>query len=390
MKIKRIITIVIIAGLIVLAMPIWWLVFAIVIAGALYLLFTSEKPCLAKFRKVKVLSMSLSFLAVFIFAIAFRVFFVEIFAIPSESMENTLMTGDKVLVNKLCIGPRMPYSPYEVPWLNIYWFLRADASTNTDSIFWNHNRLKGYSKIKNGDVLVFGHPIWGKRDNYFVKRCIGIPGDTVEINKHNVKINGQWVDEPKGVKKKYLFWNNNEEKLRKLADSLALPWYNINRHNLCAEIQLNQTQYEKARNADCIDSIQLKTLPNDSANWVYPKQREFAWTITDFGPVVIPYKGMTIELNEHNYELYQRTIKRLEKVKLKRNSEGFLLNNEPVKYFTFKNDYYFMMGDNRNDSNDSRYWGFVPEENVVGKVKLVLFSNNEMGFQWTRLLKWIN
>jgi signal peptidase I len=370
-----------------------WLVGIMVGAGFLWLLFSLKLRFIVWFKSKKGLGTILSIFTIFIVAISMRIFFIEIFAIPSGSMEDTLLPGDKVLVTKLNYGPRMPYSPYEIPWLNLFWYLKAKASTNTDTIFWNYKRLKGFSEVKNGDVIVFGNPLWGKRDNFFVKRCIGLPGDTLEIRNGVVNFNRKVFSEPEYVKNKYSIWYNNSTALYKLVDRLNLNTTSLNARleKRELELQLNRLNKDQLIKQACIDSIQIKSIDSDSSKWVwvYPKNEEMVWTIDNFGPLVIPAKGMKINLTHITFMVYQQTINRLEKEKIEEKDGIFYLNGQPQSTYVFKQNYYFMMGDNRAYSIDSRYWGFVPEENIVGKASVILLSSDWNGLRWKRMLKLI-
>jgi len=340
--------------------------------------------------KRKWLKTILTFSGVFIFAILFRVFFIEIFSIPSGSMEDTLLPGDKVLVNKLVYGPKLPASPYDIPWINLVWFLQAGAAANPDSIYWDYRRLPGFSGIKRGDVMVFSHPLWGGRDNFFIKRCMALPGDTLAIEGGRVKVNGQFLREPALSKKVYEIWPESTRQFSRLADSLGLQSFGYpvrSRERDSIKMLLTETQKNRLLKSGGIDSLKIKTSPPDSSRWVYPKTRNFAWTIDDYGPLVIPFQGMAIKLNLQNFLLYGRTINRLEKIKLEENDGLYYLGEEPATRYVFRQNYYFMLGDNRTNSNDSRYWGFVPEENIVGKACLVLFNYRCGEFKRERVLK---
>ena len=136
-----------------------------------------------------------------------------------------------------------------------------------------------------------------------------------------------------------------------------------------------------------IDSIIPVIIVNDSTTWLYPREGHVKWTIDNYGPILIPFKGMEINLNNSNYAIYKRTINQLEGHKLIKSEGGFYLDGVAINKYTFRNNYYFMMGDNRNNSNDSRYWSLVPGQNIVGKASFVLFSNDWNGFKWSRLFK---
>jgi signal peptidase I len=246
-------------------------------------------------------------------------------------MEDTLLPGDKVLVNKLAYGPKLPASPYDIPWVNLCWYFLGGKHTNPDSVYWKYNRLKGFSEIKHGDVMVFSHPLWGGRNNYFVKRCIALPGDTLQIINGKVKINAGFLEEQ--------------------------------------------------------PTIKMIPVIYDSTHTVYPQHPNIRWSLDDYGPLVVPYKGMQIRLTKEALQLYFKVIKNHEPVHAVWKNEVFSNNEKTAELYTFQNNYYFMLGDNRHNSSDSRYWGFLPEEDINGKATVVLFNFLDGKFMTNRFFK---
>lgn len=387
MKQKHYIFILIALAIIFAVQGLWWFAFGLLVTGGLILLFLSQFRFFVWLRKKAWISTPISLIGIFLLAIAIRVFLFEIYAIPSGSMEDTLMVGDKVLVNKLQIGPRMPKSPYEVPWINLFFYLNRNSRTNMDSAWWNYHRLNGFNTIRRNDVIVFNHP--DAENDFFIKRCIALPGDSLTIIDGKTLINGKVLETSMLSKTNYQFYFNNPQQFSRLTESLNFKSYENFRSTKgkSAEITLNRLQLLQIAQASCIDSIQPVIAASDSAYQCFPYHKKLRWTIDNFGPLCIPKAGMTVHFDEKKFELYQHILKKFEKLDITIKDEGVYIGQKKTETYTFRHNYYFMMGDNRHNSADSRIWGFVPEESVVGKATWILISSHDKKICWDRFLK---
>lgn len=273
--------------------------------------------------------------------------------IPSGSMEDTLIPGDKVLISK--------YSA-------------------------------GYPVVRRNEVVVFKHHLEGEDRRFFIKRCIGLPGDTLVIRDGQVSINGKALAEPVLSKRLYRVWCDNPDQIGHLAGSRGIAvWRRYFKGKTTESVSMILTDQQKSLigKAAGIDSVRADIAPNDPAQWVEPKDKLFKWTADNFGPLIIPRKGFQIALNRTNFLLYRRTIEELESRQIEMRKGRCYLDEELSETYTFGQNYYFMMGDNRSLSDDSRNRGFVPEEEIIGKAELIIFSGDSTGFRWNRLLKTI-
>lgn len=369
--------------LFILFIGLYWLSTGVALLGTLYLIFISNWKWVRALRKFYWLKTTLSIISIFALAVGLRVFVFEIYTIPTPSMENTLIRGDKVLVSKLAYGPKTPRSPVEIPWINILFLINKEARANIDAVWWNYYRLKGISTIKEGDVVVFTAP--KRRQVTYIKRCLGLPGDTFEIKHGKVYTNHCLSRSTVDTKHRVLIWTEEREMIGRKLEHLNIlsAKYARDSANFFFEANITRKQMQKVASLQSVDSVTLKPIYKG----VFPRDSTYRWTINDFGPLVVPSKGMEISLDNDQYIFYKKILKRFEKVDILAKSNKFYLEGREVRSYTFRQNYYIMLGDNRSSSEDSRYWGFVPEEDIIAKAVCILFSHDERGFKWKRIMK---
>jgi signal peptidase I len=357
-----------------------------------------------------------------------RTFFLEAYTIPTSSMEKSLMIGDYLFVSKVDYGARIPETPISFPFAhNALPFTRITRSY-LDWLSYPYFRLPGFTHVKRHDIVVFNFPEGDtvctnpgmdnpgyyaycrdlgrenvlnnapiqtnmgittpgpilvrpidKEENY-IKRCIGTPGDTLLIRHALVYINGQKDEVPEESQYAYTVVTRDGAPLTKaLSDKLDET------EEVGPGYQPNSYQYVLTRKgAEMVKQdpnvVSVTPFLQDSGAFdheVFPFSPDYHWNVDNFGPLYIPKEGATIKLDTANLHKYRRVIEAYEHNKVEVHGKDIMINGKPADSYTFKMNYYWMMGDNRHRSADSRYWGFVPEDHVVGKASFIWMSLKE-------------
>jgi len=314
-------------------------------------------------------------------ATVIRSLFIEAYQIPTSSMEKSLMVGDFLFVSKVNYGARLPITPISFPFAHHTMPFTQSTKAYVDAFKLPYFRLPGFQKIKNGDVVVFnwpdernGRPV-DKKENY-IKRCVAIPGDMLQVIKGQVYINGIPEDVPEKRQFEYLVKTDGHDLGKKFysehditdkeSDGAVLHFMQLNDKNRAAV----------EANSDVVSvDTNLHRPGKDGMGMLFPFSHQHNWTRDFYGPLVIPKKGVTVTLDSANFYIYERLIQEYENhPDFETRGGKYYMEGAEIKEYTFEMDYYFMMGDNRHYSSDSRYWGFVPENHIVGKAMFVAFS----------------
>ncbi len=340
-----------------------------------------------------------------------RTFFIEAYTIPTPSMERSLLVGDFLFVSKVNYGPRTPMTPIAFP------FAHHTMPLLNTKAYWDgwelpYHRLPGLSEVKRGDVVVFNYPMDAdsplcrpvdKRENY-IKRCQGVPGDTLSVVDAQVFVNGKAAPNPPGEQIDYSVTTNTTEAINsKVNEDLNITYYEGNPSpTMTKESAAALKSYSYVKTVVPLVNKKGESMAGQIFPSKYPKlymlnkkMPSYNWNMDNYGPIIVPKRDWTVKLDSLTLPIYGRCIEVYEGNKLEIKGNDIYINGKKTDTYTFKMNYYWMMGDNRHDSEDSRFWGFVPEDHIVGKALFIWMSWDDNGsflgkIRWSRLFRGIH
>ena len=367
-----------------------------------------------------------------------RTFFIEAYTIPTSSMEGSLLRGDFLFVSKVAYGPRVPMTPLSFPFVHHTLPLTSTTKSYLEWIRLPFYRYPGLTHIKRYDAVVFNYPdgdtlstvfqsndsyyslvryngrneVWNnkrrygdiiarpvdKRENY-IKRCIGLPGDTLEVKDQVVYINGKALQNPKYAQFSYQVVTDGSKLNDRLIDKLGIHEVMESGNPSVSFAFMNEESAKQLSETPIVRSVTKLEHPAfnpEDARRIFPYNPKYGWSVDNFGPLYIPKAGATVDISPENIDLYRRVIHAYEGHDLEVKDGKIFIDGKERSTYTFAMNYYFMMGDNRHNSADSRYWGFVPEDHIVGKAEFVWLSldpDKSWGngkIRWNKLFRVVN
>jgi len=360
----------------------------------------SRKPKADKPKKSKTREWVDAILFALIASTIIRGLLFSAYAIPSGSMEGTQLVGDYLFVSKISYGPRIANTPLSIPFTEPKMY---GIKTYLDFLQLPYWRLPGFSEVKKGDIVVFNkpdeadleHSIPVDERTALIKRCQATPGDTLSIVNTQVFINGKAAPNAPHQQTSYLVTTNGVPINPQIKTDFRMETINTRDSNTDEMVipREHLAELKSYSNVKSIVTVIQKGGEYDQN--VFPHNEKFKWNQDNFGPLVMPKRGWTIALNDSTMILYRRAIEVYENNKVEVRGKDFYLNGKKADSYTFKMNYYWMMGDNRHNSLDARFWGYVPEDHIVGKAVVTFFSTDSTkGFfskiRWNRIFKSID